>query len=189
MPDDLIPGPFVDTPYGRLHKPLPHGQQLLVLFAAFCGGPALGWLVGQVPGDLSEGARTALYVPYVLVFALGYAAWIARLNAIAFHTIGRSLLLALFWLIVRRQRPKSAEDVLPSREKLLEMAVRAQRAGASFFPASWPVAVATGLISMLFDSAISAGALFMLTATSCVAWGYLLAWLGRRGWLPFMEGE
>ncbi len=182
-----VSGPFLDTPYGRIYRPLGHWWQILVLAAVFFGGPAVGWLVGRIPGDLSETARTVLYVPYVLIFFLGYAAWVARLKAIAFDTIGRSLLKVLFLLIVRRQVPKSAEDVLPSKEKILEMAVRAQMAGASFGPASWPVALAAGLAATLFDSAAGSIQLFMLVAGSCLAWGYLLARLGRRGWLPFME--
>jgi hypothetical protein len=185
--DAEIPGPFLDTPHGRIYRPLGFWWQALVLAAAFFGGPAVGWLVGGIPGDLSETARTALYVPYVLIFFLGYAAWVARLKAIAFDTIGRSLLKALFLLIVRRQAPKSVEEVLPSKEKILEMAVRAQMAGASFGPASWPVALAAGLAAMLFDSAAGTIQLFILVAGSCLAWGYLLARLGRRGWLPFME--
>ena len=185
--NDEIPGSFVDTPHGRLYRPLGQWWQILVLVASFFGGPALGWLVGQIPGDLSDTARTALYVPYLAIFFLGYAAWVARLNAIAFDTIGRSLLKALFLLIVRRQPPKSADDVVPSKEKLLEMAVRAQKAGASFAPASWPVALLAGLIAMMFDSATGAFALFLLVVLTCLAWGYLLARLGRRGWLPFME--
>ena len=182
-----IAGGFMDTPYGRLYRPIGQWQQIAVLVAVFFGGPALGWLVGRIPGDLSESARTALCVPYVLVFFLGYAAWVARLNAIAFDTIGRSLLKALFLLIIRRRPPGSAEDVLPSREKLLEMAVRAQKAGASFGPASWPVALLAGLIAMMFDSATGAFARFLLVALTCLAWGHFLAWLGRRGRLPFME--
>jgi hypothetical protein len=185
--NDEIPGSFLDTPHGRLYRPLGQWWQILVLVAVFFGGPALGWLVGRVPGDLSETARTVLYVPYVAIFFLGYAAWVARLNAIAFDTIGRSLLRALFLLIVRRQPPKAAADVLPSKEKLLEMMVRAQKAGASFGPASWPVAVLAGLIAMMFDSATGALVLFLLVTLTCLSWGYLLARLGRRGWLPFME--
>jgi hypothetical protein len=187
MHNDELPGSFLDTPHGRLYRPLSDWRQILVLVAVFFGGPALGWLVGQISGDLSDKARTVLYVPYIAIFFLGYAAWIARLNAIAFDTIGRSLLKALFLLIVRRQPPKSPEDVLPSREKLLEMAVRAQKAGASFGPASWPVAILAGLIAMMFDSATGGVALFLLVAFTCLAWGSLLARLGRRGWLPFME--
>lgn len=113
--------------------------------------------------------------------------WVARLNAIVFDSIGRSLLRALHMLIVRRRVPVSAEAVLPSKEKLLEMAVRAQKAGASFGPASWPVALFSGLAALLFDSTAAAPALFLLVVLSCLAWGYLLARLGRRGWLPLME--
>jgi hypothetical protein len=187
MQGSEIIGPYLDTPHGRLYRPLGEWEQIGVLIAVFFAGPALGWVVGQIPGDLSETARTVIYVPYVAIFFLGYAAWIARLNAIAFDTIGRSLLKALFLLIVRKQAPQSAEDVLPTKEKLLEMAVRAQKAGASFGPASWPVALLAGPAAMLFDSATAAPGLFLLVALTCLAWGYFLARLGRRGWLPFME--
>jgi hypothetical protein len=187
MQSNEIPDPYLDTPHGRLYRPLGQWSQIGVLIAVFFGGPAVGWVVGQIPGDLSETARTVLYVPYVAIFFLGYAAWVARLNAIAFDTIGRSLLKALFLLIVRKQAPKSAEDVLPSKEKLLEMAVRAQKAGASFGPASWPVGLLAALAALLFDSATAALTLFLLVALTCLAWGHLLARLGRRGWLPFME--
>lgn len=182
-----VPTDGVETPYGRLYRPLSDGRQILVLVAAFFGGPALAWAVGQVPGDLSETARTVVYIPFVAVFFLGYGVWVARLNAIAFEGIGRSLLKAFFTLIVLRRKPRSVQDVLPSREKLLEMLVRAQQAGGSFAPASWPVGILFGLAAMLFDSAFGAIPLFLLVAASVIAWGQLLGRLGRRGWLPFME--
>jgi hypothetical protein len=182
-----VQGPYLDTPHGRLYRPLGQWEQIGVLIAVFFGGPAVGWVVARIPGDLSETARAVLCVPYVVIFFLGYAIWVARLNAIAFDTIGRSLLKALFLLIVRRRPAESAEDVLPTKDKLLEMAVRGQKAGASFGPASWPVALLAGLAAMLFDSMTAALALFLLVALSCLAWGYCLARLGRRGWLPFME--
>jgi hypothetical protein len=184
---EIIPGSHLDTPYGRLYRPLGEWAQIGVLVGVFFAGPALGWLIGQLPGDLSETARTVLCVPYVAIFFVGYALWIARLNAIAFDTIGRSLLKALFVLVVRKQKPKSVQDVLPSKDKLLEMAVRAQKAGASFGPASWPIAIAAGLTATLFDSTAGPVTLFAPVVSSSIAWGYLLARLGRRGWLPFME--
>jgi hypothetical protein len=187
MSEHPTPGAYVDTPIGRLHKPLPFGKQALVLGAAFFGGPMVGWLMGEIPGDLSESARTMLYVPYVATFFLGYALWVARLNAIAFDAIGRSLLVALFRMIVLRRKPASPAEVLPSKEKLLEMAVRAQKAGASFVPASLPIAGLAGLIVMLFDTDMSRVALLLATVTTCVGWGCVLGWLGRHGWLPFME--
>jgi hypothetical protein len=183
---DIPPG-GLDTPYGRLYEPLGQGRQVAVLAGAFFAGPALGWLVGQVPGDLSETAVTIVQVHFVVVFFIGYTVWVARLNAIAFDGIGRSLFKALFTIIVLRRKPASVEEVLPSREKLTEMMVRAQKAGGSFVPVSWLVGLGAGAAAMLFDSSISAPARFALVASSVIAWGYALGWLGRRGWLPFME--
>ncbi|MCB1749083.1 MAG: hypothetical protein KDK06_18040 [Gammaproteobacteria bacterium] len=158
-----------------------------MLLLAFAGGPLCGSLVGRIPGDLSENARTFLCVPFVLVFFLGYALWIARLNAIAFDGLGRTLLKTLFLLVVRRRKPERIEEVMPSRETLLEMAVKAQRAGASFRPASYPIALIAGLAALAIDTAASATSMFLLVAGSCAAWGIALGWLGRHGWLPFME--
>jgi hypothetical protein len=182
-----IPRGGLDTPYGRLYEPLGQGVQFAVLAGAFFAGPALGWLLGQVPGDLSETAVTFVQVPFVVIFFIGYAVWVARLNAIVFDSMGRSLFKALFTMIVLRRKPASVEEVLPSREKLTEMMVRAQKAGGSFVPVSWIVGFGAGSAALLFDSTMSAPARFALVASGVIAWGYVLGWLGRRGWLPFME--
>ena len=177
----------IDTPKGRLRRPLGTGRQALVLVAAFVGGPAIGWVVGRVPGDLSETARTLVYVPFVAVFFLGYAVWVARLKVIAFKGLGAPLLRALVTLIVFRRKPRSAADVLPTREKLLEMAVQAQAAGASFRRVAWLVGVTAGLVAALFESAWAGASRFVLVSATCVAWGYALSLLARRGWLPIPE--
>ena len=177
----------LDTPHGPLYRPLGTGRQALVLVAAFFGGPAIAWVVGAIPGDLSETARTLVYVPFVLVFFLGYAAWVARLKVIAFRGIGAPLLKALIALIVFRRKPRSVEEVLPTREKLLEMAVKAQIAGASFRRVGWLLGVGAGVIAALFESGMAGTTRFALVSATCIAWGYALAFLGRRGWLPIME--
>ena len=82
----------------------------------------------------------------------------------------------------------SDRDVLPSRERLLEMLVRAQ-AGASFAPVGWLVGLGAGLAATLFTSQVSASGLFLVVVATSGAWGHLLARLGRRGWLPFPEEE
>lgn len=187
-PLDVPPG-GLETPYGVLYRPLDNGWQILVLFAAFAGGPAFAWVIGQVPGDLSQSAKDVLFIPMVAIFFLGYGLWIARLNAIAFHGIGWGLLKALFNLIVFRRKPDSVADLIPSRDKLLEMMVRAQKAGASFAPVGWLVGLISGLAAMFFDSALHPAKLFLLVGGGSLIWGYLLAWLGRHNWLPFMESE
>jgi hypothetical protein len=157
--------------------------------AAFFGSAAVGHAVGLIPGDLSENARGVLYVPPMLVFFMGYATWMARLQGLAFTTITWGLLKALFRLAVRRQKPSSVADVLPSRDDLLKMAVLGQKAGASFAPIGWLVGLPAAGVASLFDSQLSALARFALVAFAIVAWGHVLARLGRRGWLPFPEGE
>ena len=184
-----IPSHGLETPYGYLYRPLTNGKQILVLIAVFFGGPGFGWVIAQVPGDLSQTAKDAMFVPMMAVFFMGYSLWITRLNFIAFQGIGWSLFKVLFNLLVFRRKPKSVEDVIPSRDKLLEMLVRAQKAGTSFAPAGWLVGLISGLIAMLCDSAMGPVKLFLLVGSGCLIWGYLLAWLGRRGWLPFMESD
>jgi hypothetical protein len=182
-----IPPEGIDTPHGRLYRPLAIGWQVVVLFAAFVGGPAFAWLTGQIPGDLSTNAKNMLFVPMVAIFFFGYSLWVTRLNAIAFSGIGWGLLKALFNIIILKRKPDSVADLMPSREKLVEMVVKAQRAGASFAPVGWLVGLIAGLAAMLFDSSMSAPKLFVVVAGACISWGYLLAVLGRRGWLPFPE--
>ncbi len=182
-----IPEDGLDTPYGRLYRPRPQLQQAGVLVAAFAGGPMIGWIMGRLIGDLSESAASLLWLPCLLIFFLGYAVWIARLSAIVFDTIGRSVLRALFVMLVRKRRPDLDRDVLPSRDRLVGMLVRAQQAGASFAPVGWLIGLGAGLAAALFTSRLSPSGRFLLVAATCVAWGHLLAWLGRRGWLPFPE--
>jgi hypothetical protein len=183
---DFVEG-SMETGAGRLYKPLSWGLQACCFAAAFAGGPAVGWIVGAAMPDLSESARTFVYVPFVMVFFLGYGLWLARLNAIAFQMIGKGILKALFMLLILRRKPEKLEDVLPTREKVLELAVRAQRAASSFLLVSLPVGIVAALIVLLFETQTSLAARGILMAGSCIAWGWLLSFLGRRGFLPFPE--
>ncbi len=177
----------METGAGWLYRPQPLGVQIPVLVAAFFGGPAIGWAVGATMAGLGEGARAFLCVPFVLVFFLGYGLWMARLQAIAFHRLGKGILKALFMLIVLRSKPARLEDVLPSREKLAEMAVKGQRAAASFLAVAVPVAIVAGVVVMFYETAMSVVAREALVVGGCVGWGWVLSFLGRRGYLPFPE--
>lgn len=184
-----IPVDGLETPHGRLYRPQSQGMQILALGASFVASMSLGHWVAALPGDLSTAAQVAFHVPYALVFFFGYALWVARTNAIVFDTFGRSVLRALWQLIVHRKEPDAKEIFLPSREKLLEMLVKMQKGGASFRAVSWPLAALALPLAILCESSMSAMALAALLASTILAWGYLLGFLGRRGWLPFPEGE
>jgi hypothetical protein len=183
---DLSRGPL-ETAAGCLYKPQRWAVQIPVAAAAFFGGPALGWAIGGMMPGLGEGARTFLCVPFVAVFFLGYGLWLARLNALAFRFIGKGVFKALFMLIVLRRKPQRLEDVLPSKEKILEMLVRGQRAASSFLAVAVPIAIVAGLVVMFYETPTPLPMREALVAGGCVAWGWALTFLGRRGFLPFPE--
>ena len=184
-----IPDDGLETPHGRLYRPQSQSKQILVLIAAFVASMSLGGWVAAIPRDLSTAAQVVFHTPYVLVFFLGYGLWVARINAIVFDTIGRSVLKALWQLIVHRKQPDARETILPSKEKLLEMLVKAQKGGASFRSISWGVAPLGVLVGLLCESAMPEMQLVILLVVTVLVWGYLLGFLGRRGWLPFPEGD
>ena len=183
------PSQDIDTPYGTLHAPKSVGVQFAVLATVFVGGLVIGNIVGRALGGVSDAAQVFLYLPFLAILFLGYALWVARLQAIAFDGMGRGILKALFSLFVKRQKPKGLQDVIPSEEKLREMAVRAQKAAWSFLTMSVPIGGGAVLIAAFFDAHASFALSIMLVGGTCIAWGYVLSLLGRSGYLPLPEGE
>lgn len=184
-----IPADGLETPYGRLYRPQSQSTQIVALIAAFLASMSLGSGVAAIPGDLSSAAQVAFHIPYALVFFFGYGLWVARMNAVVFDTIGRSILKALWQLIVHRRQPDLRENILPTREKLLEMLVKVQKGGASFRGVSWLVAAFGAALGLLCESSMSGPHLAALLAATVLGWGYVLGFFGRRGWLPFPEGD
>lgn len=178
-----------ETPYGVLYRPRPWWIQAPLLLGAFAGSIGLGEAVGLTLGGLSENAQIFLYLPFVLVLVAGYSLWMARLQALAFDMLGRSLLKALFILIVRRRKPENMEELIPTVEKIEKMAVRAQQASSAFWIVAIPIGLFGGGAAMLIDA--PAGILFRAFAVGagCVVWGYILTFLARRGWLPILEED
>jgi Ca2+/Na+ antiporter len=185
-PDRPIPD-RIETSAGTIYRPQSSWIQIVIFIGAFFGGPAMGWLTGQALGGVSENAQTFLYVPYVLVFFMGYALWLSRLNALAFEFIGRGLLKALFMIVILRRKPEKLEDVLPTREKLEAMMARAQRAANSFWIVSIPIGTFAALASLLMETATGIVLRALLTGGGCLAWGLILGRLARRGYLPIPE--
>ena len=189
--DNLLASSAGETggPDPEIFEPQSKGRQALCLAGTFFGSIALGWVVGQTPGGMSENARTALIVPFPVIFGFGYALWSARLKAIAFEAFGRGLLRTVFRLVFLRQRPKDFSEVLPPPETLRRMVIRAQRAASSFLIVSIPVGIVAGLLSFLADTSWSVGLVPAWVFATSVAWGTFLSRIGRRGYLPMLEEE
>lgn len=179
----------METPHGALYRPRPMWIQIPLLIAAFFAGPCFGGAIGGLLGGVSENAQIFLYIPYALVFFVGYALWQARLQALAFDLLGRSLLKALFILIVKRRKPEDLTEVIPSKEKLLRAMVRAQKAANSFWIVAIPIGMLSGAAATLIESDAGALASGASVGGGCVPWGWALGLLARRGYLPFAEGE
>lgn len=178
-----------DTPYGKLYAPKQWFVQFGMLALAFFGGPIFGIVVGRLLGGLSETAETALAIPFVAIFFLGYGLWVSRLNVLGFNLIGKGLLKAIFSLLILRRKPKSIDEILPSPEKFVEAAVKAQKAGWSFLLMSIPVACVSMVAALIVDAQTSAMGRAAIVGSACIGWGYVLGWLARHAWLPFMDGE
>jgi hypothetical protein len=59
------------------------------------------------------------------------------------------------------------------------------RLGADF----WPIAAFALPLGLLSESSMRGMQLVTLLAATTLAWGLFLGFLGRRGWLPFPEGD
>lgn len=169
----------IEMPQGRLYRPLKDGWQILILIIVIIAGPVIGWLIGAIPGDLSESARNSLGLPFFVILAIGYLIWMARVSAVLFGSVGG----ALFRLFTRKEKPRTLEEIY-SREKILQATLKAQKTGTIFRAVSWPIAIITGLAALFFNTEMSSLVLSALVMAACLGWGYLLAYLGRRGFLP-----
>jgi hypothetical protein len=178
-----------ETPYGKLYEPKRTAVQFAIFCLAFFGGPFVATLVGHFLGNLSDGAQVVLYLPFVAIFFLGYGLWVSRLNMLGFNLIGRGLLKAVFTILLLRRKPKSIDDILPSPEKIVEAAVKAQKAGWSFFAMSVPVACVAMVAGLIMDADMGAAERTFVIGGACLSWGYALGWLARHAYLPFMDGE
>jgi hypothetical protein len=175
------------TPYGILYRPRSMWIQAPLLIGAFLGSIGIAEGVGRGFGGVSEAAQIFLYLPFVLVLVLGYSLWMARLQALAFDMLGRGLLKALFILIVFRRKPKNPEEFMPTVEKIEKMAVRAQQATSSFWMVSLPIGFVGAAGALLIDAPAGPISRAFAVGAGCVVWGVILAFLGRRGWLPILE--
>lgn len=182
-----IPEEGMDTPGGYLYYPPKQSKQILFLVASFFTAILLGWIISSIPGDLSDMASGVIYFVYLMVFILGYSVWVSWISALLFNTIKLPLIKIIFGFIFRRKKPDSIEALLPTREKAVELMVRAQKAAKIYFILSWPIGILGGFFTMFMDTSTSASFLFVMVLSSAVLFGYVLFYFGRRGYFPFPE--
>lgn len=182
-----IPEEGIETPQGYLYHPPKQSKQILFLIGSFFTAIFLGWIISSIPGDLSELASGVIYFVYLMVFMFGYSVWVSWISALLFNTIKLPLLKIIFGFIFRRKKPDSIEELLPTKEKAVELLVRAQKAAKIYFILSWPIGILGGFLTMFMDTSASASFLFIIVLSSAVLFGYVLYYFGRRGYIPFPE--
>jgi hypothetical protein len=173
-----IPPEGIETPFGHLYPLQKPGIQILAVIAAFIMSILLGLIVSSIPGQLSDLSKGIIYFTYLLVFILGYSAWVSILGALVFKTIKTPILKMLFRFFIYKEKPSSIEDVLPSREKLTELIVKAQKSARIFFILGWPIGLTKSINPVMY---------FVVILLISVIFGYVLYYFGRRGYFPFPE--
>lgn len=182
-----IPPEGVDTPNGYLYYPPKQGRQVLFVIASFFSAIILGLIISSIPGDLPDLAAGLIYFIFILIFILGYGAWVSLVGALLFNSIKLPIIKIIYRFFVHREKPGSITDFLPTKEKAVELMVHAQKAARTFFILSWPIGIAGGLTIMFMKTSVNSIFLFLLVTISAVTFGYVLSYFGRRGYLPFPE--
>ena len=182
-----IPSQGIGTPKGYLYHPPGQGRQVLFLVGAFFTAIFLGWLVSSIPGDLSEIAMGAIYFIFLLVFFLGYGLWVSLVSALLFSSIKWPLIKIIAKFFIRKEKPASMNELLPEREKIIELLVRAQKYSRTFYILSWPIGIFGGFATLFMKTLTSSAFLFFLVLMCAVIYGYALSYFGRRGYLPLPE--
>lgn len=185
IPD--IPPEGIDTPYGYLYYPPPQGKQILFLVASFLSAIILGLLIGSILGDLSSFATGVICFVFLLVFFLGYGLWISLVSALVFSSIKWPLIKIISKFFLRKEKTRSLNELLPEREKIIELLVRAQKYSKTFFILSWPIGFVGGLLTLLMQTSTSPVILYLLIISGSAIYGFLLSYFGRRGYLLFPE--
>jgi hypothetical protein len=83
-----------------------------------------------------------------------------------------------------RRAAQGAAAVALAPERVEQLAVRVQEAASSFVVAAVPVALLAAAAAWMSAAPGIGPAAALAGAVAVLAWGGLLARLGRRGWLP-----
>lgn len=182
-----IPPEGLATSSGYLYFPPTQSIQILFMVGAFFTAIFLGWFVSNVAGIYSEFASGVIYFVFLLIFFLGYGLWASFVGALAFSSIKLPIIKVLLKLFIKKEKPKSINEFLPEREKLIELLVRVQKYSRTFLIVCWPLGILGGFATLFMNSTLNPSLLFMLVFVCAVIYGHSLFYFGRRGYLPFPE--
>ena len=182
-----IPSEGMETPGGYLYYPPNQGIQILFMFAAFFTAIFLGWFISKVAGITSDFASGFICFVFLMIFIIGYGLWVSFVGALAFNSIKWPIIKVLVKLFIKKEKPKSINEFLPDREKLIELLVRVQKHTRWFLIICWPIGILGGFASLFMSSSLSSSFLFLLIFICSVIYGHLLYYFGRRGYLPLPE--
>lgn len=172
--------------------PLPAGfemrparVQIGTIVGAVIVGPIAGLAIARWVAPGSELASFIGFLALPMVLGAGFAVWRAIVASVLFRGVYRSLLRALYMLIVRREKPK-AEDVLPDPQRLARLFHEVVRAAGAFAR----VGITIGILAGILLAIVSPGSrilAFVLMFGACVLYGRGLTHLAREGYLPMPE--
>lgn len=182
-----IPQEGIETPNGYLYYPPTQGKQIIFVIAAFMTAIFLGWFISSVAGIVSDLALGFICFVFLLIFFLGYGLWVSFVSALAFSSIKWPIIKVILKLFFKKEKPKSINEFLPDREKLIELLVRVQKHTRWFLIICWPIGFLGGVATLFMSSSLNSLLLFMLVFISSVIYGHTLSYFGRRGYLPLPE--
>jgi hypothetical protein len=108
-------------------------------------------------------------------------------SALLLSSIKWPLIKIIAKFFIRKEKPTSINELIPEREKLFDIMLRAQKYSRTFFILSWPVGIAGGFATLFINTSMNSALLFMLVFISSIVFGYVLSHFGRRGYLPLPE--
>ena len=182
-----IPSEGIETPSGFLYHPPRLSKQIFFLIISFFTAIFLGWIISSIPGDLSEFGKGIIYFIYFLILMIGYSVWAGILSALIFKSIKIPLIKLVFNYFIRKEKSVPLSRILPEREKVIGLMVRAQKTTKVFFIFSWIIGIPGGIAAAFFTSSMSSILIFILVLASSIAYGYFLFYFGRRGYIPFPD--
>lgn len=181
-----IPAEGMKTEKGIVYSMPALGKQIIMLVASFFAAILLGFIIGRIPGDLSELATGVLYFVFITIFVLGYSIWIGWMKFKILNAFKKRILKGVKNILTKNEEGLKHDLSLPV-EKVFELLLASQKSAKIFAVMGWLFGLLGGIISLSFDTRMSKLILFLLIIIFAAGFGHLIYYFGRRGYFPFPE--